>query len=38
MGVCVQDLTFEIRYVMCTDTLSMGKHCTHNNEQFGGCH
>ena len=37
MDVCVQDLMFKIRYVVLTDNLSIGKHCTHNNEQFGGC-
>ena len=36
MDVCVQDLMFKICYVMFTDKLSIGKHCRHNNEQFGG--
>ena len=37
MDVGIQYLTFKICYVRFPDKLSMGEHCTHNNEQFGDC-
>ena len=36
VDIGIKYLTFNICYDMFPDTLSIGKHCTHNNEQFGG--
>ena len=37
VDIDIQYLTFKICYDTFQDKLSIGEHCTHNNEQFGRC-